>query len=145
MSIWAALLAVTGSFDQLTNMAVMSYALFWIPVVLAVIVLRRRLPDAPRPVPRAGRRAGTSAVRTRHGMDRRERPHRHALRVDRHHRADPPRPAAVPAVPRQQRADSSEAYKLNKDACLKKVIANAVAKVDQPNLSAVFATRSSFP
>ncbi len=41
--------------------------------------------------------------------------------------------------------DSSEAYKLNKDACLKKVIANAVAKVDQPNLSAVFATRSSFP
>jgi APA family basic amino acid/polyamine antiporter len=49
MSIWAALLAVTGSFDQLTNMAVMSYALFWIPVVLAVIVLRRRLPDAPRP------------------------------------------------------------------------------------------------
>jgi APA family basic amino acid/polyamine antiporter len=49
MSIWAALLALTGSFDQLTNMAVMSYALFWIPVVLAVIVLRRRLPAAPRP------------------------------------------------------------------------------------------------
>jgi APA family basic amino acid/polyamine antiporter len=49
MGIWAALLAATGSFDQLTNMAVMSYALFWIPVVLAVIVLRRRLPQAPRP------------------------------------------------------------------------------------------------
>ncbi|HEV3179876.1 MAG TPA: amino acid permease [Steroidobacteraceae bacterium] len=49
LSIWAALLAVTGTFDQLTNMAVMSYALFWIPVVLAVIVLRRRLPRAPRP------------------------------------------------------------------------------------------------
>ena len=30
-------------------MAVMSYALFWIPVVLAIIVLRRRLPAAPRP------------------------------------------------------------------------------------------------
>jgi APA family basic amino acid/polyamine antiporter len=27
----------------------MSYALFWIPVSLAVIVLRRKLPDAPRP------------------------------------------------------------------------------------------------
>ncbi|MBV9912735.1 MAG: amino acid permease [Sinobacteraceae bacterium] len=45
---WAALLAATGTFDQLTNMAVLSYAIFWTPVVLAVIVLRRRLPDAPR-------------------------------------------------------------------------------------------------
>jgi len=47
--VWGSLLAATGTFDQLTNMAVMSYALFWIPVVLAVIVLRRRLPAAPRP------------------------------------------------------------------------------------------------
>jgi basic amino acid/polyamine antiporter, APA family len=46
---WAALLAASGTFDQLTNMAVMSYALFWIPVVLAVIVLRRRRPAAARP------------------------------------------------------------------------------------------------
>jgi len=46
---WAALLAASGTFDQLTNMAVMSYAIFWAPVVLAVIVLRRKLPDAPRP------------------------------------------------------------------------------------------------
>jgi len=46
---WAALLAASGTFDQLTNMAVLSYALFWIPVVLSVIVLRRKLPDAPRP------------------------------------------------------------------------------------------------
>jgi APA family basic amino acid/polyamine antiporter len=49
LSVWGAVLAVSGTFDQLTNMAVMSYALFWIPVSLAVIVLRRRLPDAPRP------------------------------------------------------------------------------------------------
>jgi basic amino acid/polyamine antiporter, APA family len=49
LCLWAALLAVSGSFDQLTNMAVMSYALFWIPVMLAVIVLRRRRPQAPRP------------------------------------------------------------------------------------------------
>ena len=48
LSLWGALLAASGTFDQLTNMAVMSYALFWIPVVTAVIVLRRRLPDAPR-------------------------------------------------------------------------------------------------
>jgi len=46
---WAALLAASGTFDQLTNMAVLSYAVFWTPVVLAVIVLRRKLPDAPRP------------------------------------------------------------------------------------------------
>ena len=49
VSLWAALLAASGSFDQLTNMAVLSYAVFWIPVALAVIVLRRRLPAAPRP------------------------------------------------------------------------------------------------
>ncbi|HEY0767836.1 MAG TPA: amino acid permease [Steroidobacteraceae bacterium] len=49
LAVWGALLAVSGTFDQLTNMAVMSYALFWIPVALAVIVLRRRLPLEPRP------------------------------------------------------------------------------------------------
>jgi basic amino acid/polyamine antiporter, APA family len=49
LALWGALLAASGTFDQLTNMAVMSYALFWIPVVLAVIVLRRQQPAAPRP------------------------------------------------------------------------------------------------
>jgi APA family basic amino acid/polyamine antiporter len=49
VSIWAALLAASGTFDQLTNMAVLSYAIFWTPVVLSVIVLRRKMPDAPRP------------------------------------------------------------------------------------------------
>ena len=49
LAVWGALLAASGTFDQLTNMAVMSYALFWIPVSLAVIVLRRKLPAAPRP------------------------------------------------------------------------------------------------
>ena len=49
LALWGALLAASGTFDQLTNMAVMSYALFWIPVVLAIIVLRRRQPAAPRP------------------------------------------------------------------------------------------------
>jgi APA family basic amino acid/polyamine antiporter len=48
VTLWAVLLAVSGTFDQLTNMAVLSYAIFWIPVVLSVIVLRRKLPDAPR-------------------------------------------------------------------------------------------------
>lgn len=49
LGLWGALLAASGTFDQLTNMAVMSYAIFWIPVALAVIVLRRKLPQAPRP------------------------------------------------------------------------------------------------
>jgi len=49
LCIWAAVLAASGTFDQLTNMAVMSYALFWIPVTLAVIVLRRKWPAAVRP------------------------------------------------------------------------------------------------
>jgi basic amino acid/polyamine antiporter, APA family len=48
LAVWGALLAASGTFDQLTNMAVMSYALFWIPVSLAVLVLRRKLPDVPR-------------------------------------------------------------------------------------------------
>jgi len=48
LAVWGALLAASGTFDQLTNMAVMSYALFWIPVSLAVLVLRRKLPHAPR-------------------------------------------------------------------------------------------------
>jgi APA family basic amino acid/polyamine antiporter len=48
VSAWAALLAASGTFDQLTNMAVLSYTVFWIPVVLAVLVLRRKLPNAPR-------------------------------------------------------------------------------------------------
>jgi basic amino acid/polyamine antiporter, APA family len=49
LSVWGALLAASGTFDELTDMAVMSYAVFWIPVSLAVIVLRRKLPHAPRP------------------------------------------------------------------------------------------------
>jgi basic amino acid/polyamine antiporter, APA family len=49
LSVWGALLAASGTFDELTDMAVMSYAVFWIPVSLAVIVLRRKLPQAPRP------------------------------------------------------------------------------------------------
>jgi len=49
VSAWAVLLAASGTFDQLTNMAVLSYAIFWIPVALSVIVLRTKMPTAPRP------------------------------------------------------------------------------------------------
>jgi UrcA family protein len=36
---------------------------------------------------------------------------------------------------------SNEAYKLNRDACLQKVIADAVTKVNEPALSAIFASK----
>jgi UrcA family protein len=36
---------------------------------------------------------------------------------------------------------STEAYKLSKDACLQKVISDAVSKVNAPALSAVFASK----
>lgn len=54
VSLWAVLLALSGTFDQLTNMSVLSYAVFWIPVALAVIVLRRRNPQAIRHYRTAG-------------------------------------------------------------------------------------------
>jgi len=37
--------------------------------------------------------------------------------------------------------DSNELYMLNKDTCLQKVIADAVIKVNEPGLSAVFASK----
>jgi UrcA family protein len=41
--------------------------------------------------------------------------------------------------------DSDLAYKLNKDACLQEVIADAVTHVNQPGLSAVFASKYRTP
>jgi UrcA family protein len=41
--------------------------------------------------------------------------------------------------------DSDLAYKLNKDACLQEVIADAVTRVNQPVLSAVFASKYRTP
>jgi basic amino acid/polyamine antiporter, APA family len=45
----AVLLAVSGTFDQLTNLATLNFVLFWALSGLALIVLRRSMPDAPRP------------------------------------------------------------------------------------------------
>jgi len=41
--------------------------------------------------------------------------------------------------------DTTAAYKLHQDACMKKVIADAVAKVNQPSLSDVFAAKYGTP
>lgn len=45
----AVLLAVSGTFDQLTNLATLLFVLFWTLTGIALFVLRRRLADAPRP------------------------------------------------------------------------------------------------
>jgi APA family basic amino acid/polyamine antiporter len=47
--VWAGLLTLTGTFDQLTNLAIFAFWLFYGMVAAAVFVFRRREPDAPRP------------------------------------------------------------------------------------------------
>lgn len=47
--VWAAILALSGTFDQLTDFAVFAFWLFYGMVAAAVFVFRRRLPDEPRP------------------------------------------------------------------------------------------------
>jgi APA family basic amino acid/polyamine antiporter len=45
----ALLFAASGTFDQLTNLATLIYVLFWALSGIALLVLRRKLADAPRP------------------------------------------------------------------------------------------------
>ena len=46
---FATLLAASGTFDQLTNLATLNFVLFWALSGIALMVLRRRMADAPRP------------------------------------------------------------------------------------------------
>ncbi|MGH9907045.1 MAG: APC family permease, partial [Pyrinomonadaceae bacterium] len=48
-AVWASVLALSGSFDQLTDMAVFAFWLFYGLTAGAVFVFRRREPDAVRP------------------------------------------------------------------------------------------------
>lgn len=48
-SVWTVMLALLGGFDRLSNMAVFSYYLFYCANVVALMLLRRRRPDAERP------------------------------------------------------------------------------------------------
>ncbi len=47
--IWASVLVLSGSFDQLTDMIIFAVFIFYGATSLAVFILRRRMPDAPRP------------------------------------------------------------------------------------------------
>ena len=49
LSIWSSVLAVSGTYDQLTNLVVFGEWIFYLLVAAAVIVLRRKMPDAARP------------------------------------------------------------------------------------------------
>lgn len=48
-AIWASVLALLGTFDQLTNYAVFATWIFYVLTTSAVFVLRRKMPDAVRP------------------------------------------------------------------------------------------------
>lgn len=47
--IWAAVLTLTGTYSELLDYVIFAQLMFYILTVSAVFVLRRRLPDAPRP------------------------------------------------------------------------------------------------
>ena len=47
--IWASLLSLTATFDQLTDGVVFAGMIFYSSCCVAVFVLRRKMPDAPRP------------------------------------------------------------------------------------------------
>lgn len=48
-TLWASLLSVTGTFDQLTNLIVITSSIFFIITTLSVFILRRKFPCAKRP------------------------------------------------------------------------------------------------
>ena len=49
LSIWTALLTLSGTFDQLTDMTMFGVWIFYALGAGALFVLRRKMPDAPRP------------------------------------------------------------------------------------------------
>lgn len=47
--VWACLLVLSGTFDQLTDMIIFAVFIFYGATTLGVIILRKKMPDAPRP------------------------------------------------------------------------------------------------
>ncbi len=48
-SFWGCVLTLSGTFDQLSNLAIFSNSIFWMLAATTVFALRRQMPDAPRP------------------------------------------------------------------------------------------------
>jgi APA family basic amino acid/polyamine antiporter len=46
---WASVLALSGTYDQLSTCAILAIWVFYAVTASAVFVLRRKMPDAPRP------------------------------------------------------------------------------------------------
>jgi APA family basic amino acid/polyamine antiporter len=46
---WACILVLSGTFDQLTDMIIFAVFVFYGATALGVFILRKKLPDAPRP------------------------------------------------------------------------------------------------
>ncbi|MBS1576680.1 MAG: amino acid permease [Bacteroidetes bacterium] len=47
--IWACLLVISGTFDQLTDMIIFAVFIYYGATTLGVFILRKKMPDAPRP------------------------------------------------------------------------------------------------
>lgn len=47
--VWACILVLSGTFDQLTDMIIFAVFLFYGATAVGVIILRKKMPDAPRP------------------------------------------------------------------------------------------------
>ena len=47
--VWACILVLSGTFDQLTDMLIFAAFIFYGATTLGVFILRRKMPDAPRP------------------------------------------------------------------------------------------------
>jgi len=48
-SVWACILVLSGTFDQLTDMIIFAVFIFYGATALGVFILRKKMPDAPRP------------------------------------------------------------------------------------------------
>jgi basic amino acid/polyamine antiporter, APA family len=49
MAVWASVLALSATFDQLTDSVVFASMMFYAATTAGVFVLRKKMPDAPRP------------------------------------------------------------------------------------------------
>ena len=47
--VWACLLVFSGTFDQLTDMIIFAVFIYYGATTLGVFILRKKMPDAPRP------------------------------------------------------------------------------------------------
>jgi APA family basic amino acid/polyamine antiporter len=48
-SIWTSFLCLTGTYNQLLDFVIFAALLFYVATIAGLFILRRRLPDAPRP------------------------------------------------------------------------------------------------